>query len=753
MKRTKKLLILLISVIALMSLMVLAVSAETVYAGSTITVEKPKVGNSEDMVNYNSSLSDTTVAEFVSTGGQNLKIHFLKPGTVTLTVDYTRWIPQASRPTTGTCLTKSYTVIEPDKYIDNLKTIKLESGDFVSGEAFPKFTVEDSTCYYVSDASFEYNGYTYDNLIPANMAGASVRVAVTLQPRAGYYFAWAGTEDGQVQESNIYTVEYNGNKIGKPYVVHDRCASKMTVYVDVAIKKQEIKEITISDLDAPYHNGPLDRTATVSSNVVLNKVQYTMFNKELDVFKKGDNVGIAVRVNTKDSKTVFSPDGRAYWADLGVYSDTTVIINPTEAVYVFDYYVDALESQILNTFVFTVEEPVVNGVPASTAKTSIDKYKVDSVTWSPADEKFRPGTEYTVKIEFSKNGSDYFFEDDFKKDSRAYINGKWADLSTEVTGSGRFKTTRYYAEYTFAALDSVFDLKAVGETEIRIYDPNEKVTLNVEAVDTNGEIPSYKWYRCNADGSQYDQYTLSNGTMYYFNGIPYEEMLVPRYYRCDAKLGNTTRSVLFSVTLCPMGIEDDGEDEVVEEEYVFPFTDVKATDWYYSYVEAAHQMGLINGTSDTTYAPNTELTVAAAVKLAVCMNILYNGGNPNTDISVGTDVWYSTYMDYALNHGIIDTDLSGRQGEKITRSEYVYIFSKALPAEAFAEINNIPVGYIPDVKSCNTAEEKAIYKFYRAGIVLGTDDKGTFKPNSNISRAEVATILVRMMDNSFRVKK
>ena len=227
MKRTKKLLILLISVIALMSLMVLAVSAETVYAGSTISVEKPKVGNSEDLINYNSSLSDTTVAEFVSTGNP-LKIHFLKPGTVTLTVDYTRWIPQASRPTTGTCLTKSYTVIEPDKYIDNLKTIKLESGDFVSGEAFPKFTVEDSTCYYVSDASFEYNGYTYDNLIPANMAGASVRVAVTLQPRAGCYFAWAGTEDGQVQESNIYTVEYNGNKIGKPYVVHDRCASKMT---------------------------------------------------------------------------------------------------------------------------------------------------------------------------------------------------------------------------------------------------------------------------------------------------------------------------------------------------------------------------------------------------------------------------------------------------------------------------------------------------------------------------------------------
>ena len=191
-----------------------------------------------------------------------------------------------------------------------------------------------------------------------------------------------------------------------------------------------------------------------------------------------------------------------------------------------------------------------------------------------------------------------------------------------------------------------------------------------------------------------------------------------------------------------MGVEEEG----------FPFEDVADNHWSYAFVDKSYQMGLLNGTSATTYAPNDDLTVAAAVKLAVCMNILYNGGNPNTDITVGKDVWYSTYMEYALKHGIIDTDLSSRQGEKITRSEYVYIFSKALPAEAFEEINNVAVGDIPDVKSCNTKYEQAIYKFYRAGIVIG-NDKGQFMPEKTISRAEVATILVRMMDASFRVKK
>ena len=109
-------------------------------------------------------------------------------------------------------------------------------------------------------------------------------------------------------------------------------------------------------------------------------------------------------------------------------------------------------------------------------------------------------------------------------------------------------------------------------------------------------------------------------------------------------------------------------------------------------------------------------------------------------------------MAYALQHGIIDTDLSSRQAEKITRSEYVYMFSRALPAEAFKEINTVAVGSIPDVKNCNTKYEQAIYKFYRAGIVIG-NSAGEFMPDNTISRAEVATILVRMMDASFRVKK
>ena len=133
------------------------------------------------------------------------------------------------------------------------------------------------------------------------------------------------------------------------------------------------------------------------------------------------------------------------------------------------------------------------------------------------------------------------------------------------------------------------------------------------------------------------------------------------------------------------------------------------------------------------------------------MNILYKGGNPAQDIQNGTDVWFSTYMNYALDTGIIDEDLTPKANEKITRKEYVYIFSKAPPAEALAAKHTIPTGSIPDVKEEKFAQDKAVYTFYRAGILSGVDSKGTFLPSDNIKRSEVAAILIRMMDQGSRV--
>ena len=290
-----------------------------------------------------------------------------------------------------------------------------------------------------------------------------------------------------------------------------------------------------------------------------------------------------------------------------------------------------------------------------------------------------------------------------------------------------------------------FNLAAVGDQEKTIYDPNETIIFKAEIEGMGNANALFRWFYGTDDGML--QNTICKSDTLVINGIDPEDMMIPQYYKCVAILDGVEKELTFTAMLAPMGIEFE-EDESVPE-----FKDVKTGEWYFDYVVAAQRMGLINGKTANSYAPMDEMTVSEAVKLAVCMHILYNGGDPNKDIGIGKDVWYSTYMEYAVKHGITDSDMSSRATEKITRLEYVYIFSKALPRKTYLTVADVYVGKIPDLRKCVTKQEQAAYLFYRAGIIRGTDAKGTFNPGGYITRAEVATILIRMMDPSYRGMK
>ena len=190
---------------------------------------------------------------------------------------------------------------------------------------------------------------------------------------------------------------------------------------------------------------------------------------------------------------------------------------------------------------------------------------------------------------------------------------------------------------------------------------------------------------------------------------------------------------------------ESGKDTV--ESYTFPFTDVAEGAWYRKDVEIAHKNGLVNGKSDTMFYPDDNMTYAEAVKLACAMHQLYH--DKKVTLTAGSSVWYSTYMSYALEKGIIENDLTAVADEKITRSDFVKIFYAALPASEYTVINEVADNAIPDV-SISAKSAKEIYAFYRAGILVGSDHEGTFNPESNIIRSEVAAILTRMFDGSAR---
>ena len=176
------------------------------------------------------------------------------------------------------------------------------------------------------------------------------------------------------------------------------------------------------------------------------------------------------------------------------------------------------------------------------------------------------------------------------------------------------------------------------------------------------------------------------------------------------------------------------------------FTDVSDIQWYYSDVCYAVQKGLVNGRSVTLYAPEENLSIAEAIKLAACMHQLYHNGS--VTLSNDATIWYKTYLDYATANGIVTKTYSNYDAN-ITRGEYVALFYAALPESSYSQINTVSDNKIPDVKLTDS-NAKQIYAFYRAGILTGSDLSGTFSPNSNIKRSEVAAILTRMFEKDAR---
>lgn len=149
------------------------------------------------------------------------------------------------------------------------------------------------------------------------------------------------------------------------------------------------------------------------------------------------------------------------------------------------------------------------------------------------------------------------------------------------------------------------------------------------------------------------------------------------------------------------------------------FTDVPEDAWYAENVRTAYEYGLINGQSATSFAPDSTLTVAEAVKLAASLHSIYHTGS--AEFAASTP-WYQAYVDYALQNGIL-TAARSDYNSPATRAVFASVLAAALPEEALAEINMVADGAIPDV-SDSASYADAVYLLYRAGVLTGSDASG-----------------------------
>ena len=178
------------------------------------------------------------------------------------------------------------------------------------------------------------------------------------------------------------------------------------------------------------------------------------------------------------------------------------------------------------------------------------------------------------------------------------------------------------------------------------------------------------------------------------------------------------------------------------------FSDVPSGAWYADGVRSAYEIGLMQGTGLQKFSPGSTVTLAQTITMAARVHSIYYNGSESFHQS--GPAWYSVYVDYAKRNGIIDWDYANYNAAA-TRAQFATIFAHALPTSALTKINDIADGAIPDVSASHT-NAKEIYLLYRAGVLTGSDNALTFRPNTTIQRSEAAAIVTRMALASKRKK-
>ena len=170
------------------------------------------------------------------------------------------------------------------------------------------------------------------------------------------------------------------------------------------------------------------------------------------------------------------------------------------------------------------------------------------------------------------------------------------------------------------------------------------------------------------------------------------------------------------------------------------FTDVPASAWYAGDVRAAYEYGLMTGKSGNTFDPDGTVRISEALALACRLHSLYQG---NGGTFTPSNPWYHTYVNYAQANGILPAGGYASYNAYATRAQFAVLLANAFPEAALTPINTIQDGALPDVPMTMDGAAQ-IYRLYRAGILTGNDQAGTFTPNANIQRSAVAAIVTRM---------
>ena len=177
------------------------------------------------------------------------------------------------------------------------------------------------------------------------------------------------------------------------------------------------------------------------------------------------------------------------------------------------------------------------------------------------------------------------------------------------------------------------------------------------------------------------------------------------------------------------------------------FTDIH-NHWAADNILFAASRGLLSGTSDTTFSPNTGMSrgmfVTALGRLAGINPDSYQTGK-FTDVKA--DAYYAPYVNWAAQTGIVEgvTATTFAPDTNINREQMAVIMKNYAAKLGYDLPQTLKAVTFADNTQISSWAKDAVKSMQQAGILAGKNEN-KFDPKGTATRAEVATVLRRFVE-------
>lgn len=211
---------------------------------------------------------------------------------------------------------------------------------------------------------------------------------------------------------------------------------------------------------------------------------------------------------------------------------------------------------------------------------------------------------------------------------------------------------------------------------------------------------------------------------------------------------STKETIVPPVCIVTVKEENAGETEAGEEstEVEAPaFTDISGH-WGEKAIRYVVEKGYLRGTSDTVFAPDSEVSRAMLVTVLFRMagEPVPTAEIPFTDLA--QDMWYTDAVQWAAETGLVLGDQGQyRPDDVLTRQETVLILYRWAQEQGLVVSKDISLTDYEDAASVADWARDAMAWGCAEGIITGTSAT-MLEPERSLSRAELAQMLMRLLE-------